>query len=40
MARDKYGQRVFLADSEFTIHMTQEKFPNVKLHFISEFKQD
>ncbi len=37
MARDKYGQLVFLADSAFTIHMTQEKFPNVKLHFISEF---
>lgn len=38
MARDKYGQLVFLADSSFTIHMTQEKFPNVKLHFISEFR--
>lgn len=38
MARDKYNQLVFLADSAFTIQMTQEKFPNVKLHFISEFK--
>ncbi len=38
MARDKYGQLVFLADSAFTITMTQEKFPNVKLHFISEFE--
>ena len=38
MAKDKYGQPVFLADSSFTIHMTQEKFPNVKLHFISEFR--
>ena len=37
MARDKHGQLVFLADSAFTIHMTQEKFPNVKLHFISEW---
>ena len=37
MARDKYGQLVFLADSAFTIAMTQEKFPDVKLHFISEF---
>lgn len=37
LARDKYNQLVFLADSSFTIHMTQEKFPNVKLHFISEF---
>ena len=39
MARDKYGQLVFLADSAFTITMTQEKFPNVKLHFISEFEK-
>ena len=38
LARDKYNQLVFLADSSFTIHMTQEKFPNVKLHFISEFR--
>ena len=37
LARDKYNQLVFLADSAFTITMTQEKFPNVKLHFISEF---
>lgn len=40
MARDKYGQMVFLADSSFTIHMTQEKFPNIKLHFISEFSEE
>ena len=39
MARDKYGQLVFLADSAFTIAMTQEKFPNVKLYFISEFEK-
>ena len=38
MARDKYGKLVFLEDSAFTITMTQEKFPNVKLHFISEFE--
>src|SRR5574343_476709 len=37
LARDKYDQLVFLADSSFTIHMTQEKFPNIKLHFISEW---
>lgn len=37
MARDNHGQLVFLADSAFTIHMTQEKFQNVKLHFISEW---
>jgi peptide chain release factor 3 len=39
MARDKYNQLVFLADSQFSIHMAQEKFPNVKLHFISEFSR-
>ncbi|MHA6728317.1 peptide chain release factor 3 [Chryseobacterium sp. A301] len=38
LARDKFNQLVFLADSSFTIQMTQEKFPNVKLHFISEYK--
>ena len=37
LARDKYNQLVFLADSAFTIQMTQEKFPSVKLHFVSEF---
>ena len=38
LARDKFDQLVFLADSSFTIHMTQEKFPNVKLHFVSEYQ--
>ncbi|SQG05121.1 Peptide chain release factor 3 [Elizabethkingia meningoseptica] len=38
LARDKYNQLVFLADSSFTITMNQEKFPNIKLHFISEFR--
>lgn len=38
LARDKFNQLVFLADSAFTIQMTQEKFPNIKLHFISEFR--
>ncbi len=37
MAKDKYGQLVFLADSDFTIQMTQNKYPNVKLFFTSEF---
>lgn len=37
MARDKFGQLVFLADSEFSIQMTQSKYPNVKLFFTSEF---
>ncbi|MGI9526389.1 MAG: peptide chain release factor 3 [Weeksellaceae bacterium] len=37
MARDKFNQLVFLADSAFTIQMTQQKYPSVKLHFVSEF---
>ena len=38
LAKDKQGQLVFLADSKFSLQMTQEKYPNVKLHFTSEFK--
>jgi peptide chain release factor 3 len=38
LAKDKQGQLVFLADSEFTIQMTLSKYPTVKLHFTSEFK--
>ena len=37
LAKDKRGQLVFLADSPFTIQMTQQKFPSVKLHFTSEW---
>jgi peptide chain release factor 3 len=36
LAKDKYGQMVFLADSEFSIQMTQQKYPSVKLFFTSE----
>lgn len=39
LARDKFGQLVFLADSSFSITMTQEKYPSIKLHFISEFEK-
>jgi len=38
LAKDKQGQLVFLADSAFTIQMTQSKYPTVKLHFTSEYK--
>lgn len=38
LARDKQGQLVFLADSAFTLQMTQSNYPNVKLHFVSEFE--
>ncbi len=37
LAKDKHGRLVFLADSAFTIQMTQQKFPSVKLHFVSEY---
>ena len=37
LAHDKYGQLVFLADSEFSIQMTQQKFPTVKLFFTSDY---
>lgn len=36
VAKDKYDQLVFLADSEFSIQMTQSKYPSVKLFFTSE----
>lgn len=39
MAKDKYGQLVFLADSEFSIQMTQSKYPSVKLFFTSEYNE-
>ncbi|GCD80124.1 peptide chain release factor 3 [Schleiferia thermophila] len=35
MARDKHGRLVFLADSEFNLQMTKEKFPDVTFHFKS-----
>ncbi|MDX5428779.1 MAG: peptide chain release factor 3 [Bacteroidota bacterium] len=37
LAEDKYGHLVFLADSAFSLQMTQEKFPDIKFHFKSEF---
>lgn len=37
LARDKYNQLVFLADSAFTIQMTQQKYPSIQLHTVSEF---
>ncbi len=37
LAKDKQGQLVFLADSKFSLQMTQQKYPNVTLHFTSEF---
>ena len=40
LAKDKQGQLVFLADSPFTIQMTQQKFPTIKLHFTSEWNEN
>lgn len=37
LAKDKRNQLVFLADSQFSLQMTQQKYPTVKLHFTSEF---
>ncbi|MEE9362786.1 MAG: peptide chain release factor 3 [Cellulophaga sp.] len=37
LATDKRGQLVFMADSQFSLQMTQQKYPTVKLHFVSEF---
>ena len=38
LARDKQNQLVFLADSAFSIEMVKQKYPNLKLHFTSEFE--
>ncbi len=38
MAKDKRGQLVFLADSPFSLQMTQQKYPSVRMHFVSEFE--
>jgi peptide chain release factor 3 len=36
LAEDKQGQLVFLADSAFSLQMTQQKYPKVIFHFTSE----
>jgi len=38
LAKDKRGQLVFLADSSFSLQMTQQKYPTVKFHYVSEFE--
>ncbi|MBU2994928.1 peptide chain release factor 3 [Cellulophaga baltica] len=38
LAKDKRGQLVFLADSQFSLQMTQQKYPSVTLRFTSEFE--
>ncbi len=38
LAKDKHGHLVFLADSVFSLQMTQQKYPSIKFHFISEYQ--
>ncbi len=37
LAEDKWGRDVFLAESAFALQMAQEKYPDIKFHFTSEF---
>ena len=38
LAKDKRDQLVFLADSAFSLQMTQDKYKSIKFHFTSEFE--
>ncbi|MGQ0828556.1 MAG: peptide chain release factor 3, partial [Bacteroidota bacterium] len=40
MANDKEERPVFLAESAWALQMAQEKNPDIKFHFISEFKDE
>ncbi|MDZ7845735.1 MAG: peptide chain release factor 3 [Owenweeksia sp.] len=37
LARDKFGQLVFLADSSFSLNMAKDKYDKIKFHQKSEF---
>ena len=37
LARDKSKKLVYLADSEFSLEMTKQKFPSLNFHSKSEF---
>ena len=37
IALDKEGREVFLADSRFSLQMAQEKYPDIRFYFTSEF---
>ena len=39
IANDKEGRPVFLAESAWALQMAEEKNPEIKFHFISEFKE-
>lgn len=38
LAQDKQDQLVFLADSLFSLQMTQQKYPSITFHLTSEYK--
>ncbi len=37
LAKDKQGHLVFLADSVFSLQMTEQKYPSIAFHLISEY---
>jgi len=37
LAKDKRDQLVFLADSAFSLQMTQQKYPSITFHYVSEY---
>ena len=37
LAKDKQNQLVFLADSSFSLQLTEQKYPTIKFHLTSEF---
>ncbi|MCC8088965.1 MAG: peptide chain release factor 3 [Rikenellaceae bacterium] len=37
IALDKHGRKVFLADTSYALQLSQERFPDIKFHFTSEF---
>ena len=37
MAADKHGREVYLADTSYGLQQSQERFPDIKFHFTSEF---
>ena len=37
MAVDKHGRNVYLADTSYALQLAQEKFPDIRFYFTSEF---
>lgn len=40
LARDKDGNHVFMASSEWILKLTREEYPDISFHFTSEFRSD